>query len=72
MLLGSERPAPSPFLASGAFALQRYAVGPWRRGGHTHHLVGDAIRLMFKRIVGLPDNQLRLHCGWEWLCSQRQ
>jgi hypothetical protein len=71
-LFGPERLALFLFLARGAFALQRYAVGPWRRGVHTHHLVGDAIRLMFKGIVGLPDNQLRLHCGWERLCSQRR
>lgn len=72
VLLGPERLALFLFLASGAFELQRYPVGRWRRSGHMHYLLGDVIRLMFKRIVGLPDNQLRLHCGRERLCSQRR
>ena len=38
---------------------------------HAHHLVGDVVRLMLKRIVGLPDNELRLYCAWEWRCSER-
>ena len=38
----------------------------WRRGrlnlwrGHAHHLIGDAICFMLKRIIGLSDHELSL------------
>jgi hypothetical protein len=31
---------------------------------HAHHLVGDAIRLMLKRIVDLSDSKLLLSDTW--------
>jgi hypothetical protein len=28
--------------------------------GHAHHLIGDMIRLVLKRVIDLPDDELRL------------
>src|SRR4051794_186080 len=40
-------------------------------GGHACNLVVDGVRLMLKRIVGLPGNELCLYCAWEWRCSEQ-
>src|SRR5271169_6540741 len=49
-------------IASRAFAADPRRRGGHRgpRGGHAHHLVGDAIRLMLKRIIHRADFELRL------------
>ena len=39
--------------------------------GHAHHVVGDAVRLILKRIIDLSDNELCLYCAWEWRCRER-
>jgi hypothetical protein len=59
-------------LASGTFAADlRGRTGDGEIGvGHAHHLVGNAVRLMLKRIVGRSNGELRLYdtwprgCGW--------
>jgi hypothetical protein len=60
-------------LASIAFAadLRRRGGGcnPWH--GHAHHLIRDAVRLVFERIIHLPNSELRLYGAWEWRCSER-
>jgi len=50
------------FLAGRAFCnADRRSLPHLRCGiGHAHHLVGDAIRLVFERIVDLSNNELRL------------
>jgi hypothetical protein len=46
----------------------------WRHGWcgsrHAHHLVGDPVRLMFKRIVNLPNSELCLYDAWERRCCE--
>jgi hypothetical protein len=53
-------------LAGRAFAADLLRCG--RHGnigiGHSHHLVGDAIRFMLKRIIGLSDHELSLNGVW--------
>src|SRR5471030_2702401 len=41
------------------------------RVGHTHHLIGYAIRLTLKRIIDLSDNNVCLGGSWEWRCRER-
>src|SRR5215470_1626585 len=36
-------------------------TGVW----NAHHLVGDAIRLMLKRVIDPSDGELRLHDAWQ-------
>jgi hypothetical protein len=48
---GALRAHLAVFLAGGAFA----AYPRRRRAGDPHHLVGDAVRLVFERIVGCAD-----------------
>ena len=54
------------FLAGCAFAadLRRRRGRLNLRGRHAHHLIGDAIRFMLKRIVGLSDHELSLNDTW--------
>src|SRR5215469_1429898 len=53
--------------ASRAFTIDLRGSGAdgKRRIRHTHHLVGDAICLMFERIIDLSDRELRLYDAWQ-------
>jgi hypothetical protein len=59
--LGLQRPC-LLLSAGGAFASEpRWRSDGELGSGHPHDMVGDAVSLMFQRVVDLPDNELRLY-----------
>src|SRR4051794_5108395 len=60
-------------LAGGAFPAQLRWRGSYGelRVRPAHHLVGDSVRLVLKRIVELSDNEICLYGAWESRCSER-
>jgi len=46
--------------------------GLYLRSGHAHHLVSNAICLLFKGIIGLLDNELCLDGAGEGRCRARE
>jgi hypothetical protein len=58
--------------AAGTIALHSRKATPRRRRKsdctdvwHAHHLVGDAIRLILKRIIDISNSEFRLHDTWQ-------
>jgi hypothetical protein len=49
--------------------VRRTRSGGALRARHAHNLVGNAVRLILERIIGLPESELRLYNTWPRDCG---